>query len=189
MLAFFFLFNFNMLGLNRKVPAFLLQVTGWFISQMRLYLFYQKEKEMQKNALELLLDAHFLLHSQPVIAHQHPYLKSYPSWAQPRGRQEELNWLILHRMRMKENGASVYLCVCELNVWTVIGDFQGGEDWKWTGCLNKPSPPKRPSILLLEINWPLWNLGNHHLQKQVTNASIMLTAKTTKQNDVWQIQL
>lgn len=48
MLAFFFLFNFNMLGLNREAPAFLLQVTGWFISQMCLYLFYQKEKNAEK---------------------------------------------------------------------------------------------------------------------------------------------
>ena len=43
-------------------------------------------------------------------------------------------------------------CVRELSVCTMIGDFQGGEAWKWTGCLNTPSPPKRPSILLLEIN-------------------------------------
>ena len=132
MLAFFFLFNFNMLGLNRKAPAFLLQVTGWFISQMPLYLFYRKEKEMQKNALELLLDTHFLFHPQHVIPHQHPYLKSYPSLAQPRGRQEELNWLILYRMRMKENGASVYLCAwaeCMHNDWGFSG--WGGLEVDW----------------------------------------------------------
>lgn len=72
MLAFFLLFDFNMLGLNGEVPEFLLQVTGWFISHKCLYYFYQKEKKWKKNVLELLSDTHFLLRSQPVIAYQNP---------------------------------------------------------------------------------------------------------------------
>ena len=116
MLAFFLLFDFNMLGLNREVPEFLLQVTGWFISQKCLYHFYQKEKKWKKKCFGITF-RHSLSSPLPACNCLPKPLKSFPSQAhifhtaQPKGRQEELIWLILYRMRIKGNGTCVYLRV------------------------------------------------------------------------------
>lgn len=93
-------------------------------------------------------------------------------------------------MRSKGNGACFYLHMC-LYSCTVIGTFQDGVPWKQTACLNNTFPPNRPSILVLEVNWPYetWQPLSRNKLTKVANASVMLILKTTQWNDVRRIQL